>query len=83
MPIPTMTRETGSPEAPPCMQAVAIVLGDATQEALRQRPTFCGNSLLILVALPIPAFFLMMTPTLFLIPAILARNRHRAAPRKV
>ena len=85
MPIPAMTRETGSPEASPGLQAVPMVPGDARQEALRPRLTLCDSSLLLVMARPIVAFLPMMTLTLVFLPppiALRARSPHRVAPQK-
>ncbi len=62
-----------------------MVLGDMTEEALRQSLILSDGSLLIFFRRPIAAFFMVMSLALFFLPALLpllARIRGRVAPQK-
>ncbi|MBI3080799.1 MAG: tripartite tricarboxylate transporter permease [candidate division NC10 bacterium] len=64
---------------------VAMVLGDITEEALRQSLILSDGSLLIFFTRPIAAFFMVMSLALFFLPALLpllARIRGRVVAQK-
>jgi len=64
---------------------VAMVLGDITEEALRQSLILSDGSLLIFFTRPIAAGFMVTSLVLFFLPALLpllARIRGRVAPQK-
>lgn len=64
---------------------VALVLGDMTEEALRQSLILSDGSLLIFFNRPIAAFFMATSLFLFFLPALLpllARIRSRVVPQK-
>lgn len=62
-----------------------MVLGDMTEEALRQSLILSDGSLLIFFKRPIAAFFMVTSLILFFLPALhplLARIRGRVVPQK-
>ena len=64
---------------------VAMVLGDITEEALRQSLILSDGSLLIFFTRPIAASFMVAALILFFLPPplpLLARIRGRVAPQK-
>jgi putative tricarboxylic transport membrane protein len=64
---------------------VAMVLGDITEEALRQSLILSDGSLLIFFTRPIAAFFMVMSLALFFLPALLpllGRIRGRVVAQK-
>jgi putative tricarboxylic transport membrane protein len=67
------------------MELAPMVLGDITEEALRQSPILSDGSLLIFFTRPIAAGFMVAALILFCLPALLpllARIRGRVAPQK-
>lgn len=60
---------------------VALVLGDMTEQALRQSLIMSGGSVSIFLVRPIAAGFVLASAVLFLLPAFRALGRRRAARR--
>ena len=71
-------KKLGYPLAP---LVVALVLGDMTEQALRQSLIMGQGSIAILVTRPISAGFIAAGLLLFLLPALRALRQRGRAPR--